>query len=73
MATVKSVEGLTVETVAQLRTVADFIDRAAEELVGDMEGEPIAEDGLVFTIELSRDSLPTVTAHKTFIVLPRLK
>lgn len=67
----KSVEGLTAETVAQLRRVADFIDRAAEELVGDIEGEPVAEDGMTLTIELSSCGLPTVTAHKKFIVLQR--
>lgn len=55
--------------VEQLRGVGKWIARNADELVGDMAHNYIAEDGLRFTIKMAHDAFPTVTAHKTFIVL----
>jgi len=57
------------DAVEQLRGVGEWIARNADELVGDMAHNYIAEDGLRFTIQMAYDALPTVTAHKTFIVL----
>lgn len=63
---------LTDLAVQELRKIAEFVNKHAEALVGDMDETYIAEKGLkvAFTVSL-KDSLSTITVAKEHLVIAK--
>ena len=65
-------ENLTARAASQLHEVAEFLDRNAEALVGDMDGTYVVDTGLRFEFSiLERDSIATVKVTKEHYMMNR--
>ena len=58
--------------INQVRELARYLDRNAPAIIGDITGVYVREDGIKIECTLDpRDTLPTVTVSKSYIVLDK--
>ena len=65
-------ESLSEQAVRELRNVAEFIDRHAESIIGDIDNVYVLADGIHIEFDVvQHDSICTVRVSKEFIAIEK--